>query len=33
LPELPNSLRYIDCRNNKFIKKQSYKYLIKIIYL
>ena len=27
LPELPNSLKYLYCINNKFIKNIKYKYL------
>jgi Leucine-rich repeat (LRR) protein len=33
LPELPNSLQTLYCGNNKLIKKQKHKYLIKIIYI
>ncbi len=33
LPELPNSLKRLECNNNKLMKKIKYKYLIKIIYL
>jgi hypothetical protein len=32
LPELPNSLKYLDCGKNNFIEIVKHKYLVKIIF-